>query len=117
MVQAKKRRTRKTTSDTTRRTKRVTVARYRSGLEQDVAFDLNKKGVVYGYESAVFRYVLPMQYHRYIPDFVLPNGIYVEVKGRLTFYDRRKYLAVAESNPGIDLRFLFQRPGNRISKV
>src|SRR3990167_11475519 len=117
MVQAKKRRTRKTTSDTTRRKKRVVVTRYRSGLEQDVALDLNKKGVVYEYESAVFRYVLPMQYHRYIPDFVLPNAIYVEVKGRLTFFDRRKYLAVKESNPGIGLRFLFQKTGGGVFKI
>ena len=126
MVQVSKRRskaasdasTKRRDKDPKRRTKRVAVITgYRSCLEQDVALDLNKKGVVYGYESAVFRYVLPAQYHRYIPDFVLPNGIYIEVKGRLTFYDRRKYLAVAESNPGIDLRFLFQRPGSRISKT
>ena len=125
MVQAKKRRskaasdasTKRRDKNSKRRTKRVAVGRYRSGLEQDVALDLNKKGIVYGYESVVFRYTVPAQLHRYTPDFVLPNGIYVEVKGRLTFYDRRKYLAVAESNPGIDLRFLFHRPGNRISKV
>jgi hypothetical protein len=47
---------------------------------------------------------------------LLPNGIYLEVKGRLTVEDRRKMLAVKKSNPELDIRFVFQAPYNKINK-
>lgn len=53
---------------------------------------------------------------RYIPDFRLPNGILVESKGYLSARDRRKMLLVNRANPELDIRFVFQRANNRLTK-
>lgn len=87
----------------------------RSNLEKKVATHLDKKDVEYGYENEVLHYVVPESRHKYTPDFILPNRIIVEVKGRLTAADRKKMLLVKEQNPDRDIRFLFA-VDNKISK-
>ena len=72
---------------------------FRSGLEGKVATLLSSLKVPYEYETTKLAYVLECNY---IPDFLLPNGIYLEVKGRLTSEDRRKMKAVKKSNPELD---------------
>lgn len=60
-----------------------------------------------------------VSYHttaRYIPDFRLSNGVLVESKGYFNSRDRGKMLRVKKQNPGLDLRILFQRAHNRITK-
>ena len=52
----------------------------------------------------------------YLPDFHLINGVFLEVKGRLTSEDRRKMKAVKLCNPELDIRFVFQAPYNKIYK-
>lgn len=52
----------------------------------------------------------------YTPDFVLPNGIIIEVKGWFQSIERTKFLAIREQYPGFDIRFLFQNAKNKISK-
>lgn len=52
----------------------------------------------------------------YIPDFTLPNGIIVEAKGRFDGQMREKMLAVKKANPSLDIRFVFQRANNKLSK-
>jgi len=52
----------------------------------------------------------------YVPDFILPNGIYIEVKGYLRSEDRKKMILVKKQHPDIDLRLIFQRASNRIYK-
>lgn len=47
---------------------------------------------------------------------MLPNGIVVETKGLFEAKDRKKHLYVRESNPGLDLRFVFQRSASRLYK-
>jgi len=86
---------------------------FRSGLEKQVADLLSSLKVEYEYESTKVPYVLQCNY---TPDFLLPNGVYLEVKGRLTVEDRRKMLAVKKSNPKLDIRFVFQAPYNKINK-
>ena len=86
---------------------------YRSGLEGKVADLLSGLKVPYEYETTKLAYVLECNY---IPDFLLPNGIFLEVKGRLTSEDRRKMKAVKKSNPDLDIRFVFQAPYNKIYK-
>jgi len=86
---------------------------FRSGLEEKVADLLTNLGVDYEYESAKVAYVLRCNY---TPDFLLPNGIYLETKGHLTEEDRRKMKAVKEANPELDVRFVFQSPFNKIYK-
>ena len=54
--------------------------------------------------------------HNYTPDFLLPNGIYLECKGYWEAEDRRKIKAVKQQHPEIDLRMVFQAPFNKISK-
>ena len=87
--------------------------KYRSKLEERIAELLQNLGVSFEYESTKVPYVIR---HNYTPDFVLPNGIYLEAKGYWDAEDRRKILAVKESNPGIDIRMVFQTPYNKISK-
>jgi hypothetical protein len=53
---------------------------------------------------------------RYIPDFKLPNGVLVECKGYFNSRDRAKMLKVKKQNPCLDIRMLFQRASNRITK-
>jgi Phage endonuclease I len=53
---------------------------------------------------------------RYIPDFRLPNGVLVESKGYFSARDRRKMLQVVRDNPELDIRLVFQRANNRLTK-
>ena len=87
--------------------------RFRSGLEEKVSNLLLELGVKYEYESTKVPYVLQCNY---TPDFLLPNGVFLETKGRLTEEDRRKMKAVKKSNPELDIRFVFQAPYNKIYK-
>ena len=86
---------------------------FRSGLEEKVADLLVSLGVKYEYESTKVPYILQCNY---TPDFLLPNGIYLETKGQLTDEDRRKMKAVKAANPDLDIRFVFQSPFNKIYK-
>ena len=86
---------------------------FRSKLEERVADLLVELGVKYEYESTKVPYVIQ---HNYTPDFLLPNGIYLECKGYWDPDDRRKIKAVKLLNPDMDLRMVFQAPFNTISK-
>jgi hypothetical protein len=87
--------------------------KFRSGLEEKVADLLQGLGVTYEYESTKVPYILQCNY---TPDFLLPNGVYLETKGQLTEEDRRKMKAVKSANPELDIRFVFQAPYNKIYK-
>ena len=86
---------------------------FRSGLEEKVADLLVDLGVCYEYESTKVPYVIE---HRYCPDFILPNGIWLEVKGYFSSADRTKIKEVIKQNPDIDLRMVFQAPFNKLNK-
>ena len=86
---------------------------YRSGLEQKVAELLTSLKVKYEYESKKLGYIIEREY---IPDFILPNGVLLEVKGYLKGDDRRKMVAVKKAHPEADIRFVFQAPNNKIYK-
>ena len=87
----------------------------RSGLEKKVATYLDQKKVKYEYEKQVIKYTVPESQHRYTPDFVLPNGIIIECKGRFTPADRKKMSLVIEQHPELDIRMLFMLD-NTLSK-
>ena len=59
---------------------------FRSSFEEEVFNSLPQKGCVY--EPCKFSVDIPTTY---TPDLVLPNGIYVEIKGFLRAESRRKY--------------------------
>ena len=87
--------------------------KFKSKLEERVADLLEGLGVSYEYEHAKVPYIIQ---HHYVPDFVLPNHVYLETKGYWDPKDRRKILAVLRDNPELDLRMVFQAPYNTISK-
>lgn len=89
---------------------------YRSGLEEYIDSTLKEKGINGEYEQHKIEYVQPATKHKYTPDFKLPNGIFVETKGRFVAADRKKHLLIKDQHPGLDIRFLFQNANNRISK-
>ena len=63
---------------------------YRSGLEEAVDSTLKQSGIDGEYEKHKVSYTVPISYHEYTPDFRLPNGIFIETKGRFVFEDRKK---------------------------
>lgn len=89
---------------------------YRSGLEERVAAELSSAGIAVQYEQDTIKYVKPARNSRYTPDFKLPNGIYIETKGRFVTADRQKHLLLREQHPELDIRFVFSNPNARISK-
>ena len=53
---------------------------------------------------------------KYTPDFLLPNGIIIESKGRFVTADRQKHICVKAQHPELDIRFVFSRSKSPISK-
>lgn len=88
-------------------------SKYRSGLEEKVADLLNNLGVIYEYETNKVAYTIS---HYYIPDFILPSGVILEVKGYFGPEDRRKIKNIKQQSPDVDIRMVFQSPFNKISK-
>jgi|TARA_B100000029_G_scaffold55042_1_gene49927 hypothetical protein len=86
---------------------------FRSQLEENVADLLVGLGVSYDYEPHQVPYTIM---HHYTPDFLLPNGVFLECKGYWDPKDRRKIKQVKSDNPDLDLRMVFQSPYNKISK-
>ena len=84
----------------------------RSSFEAKIEEELQKLGVDYQYEGKSFRYY---ESHMYTPDFVLGNGICLEVKGWFTAADRQKALTVQKMYPELDIRFIFGK-NNKMSK-
>jgi hypothetical protein len=89
---------------------------HRSGLEKKIAAQLEEEGVEYAYEGYTMKYMKPAKWTTYTPDFALPNGIFVETKGFFESKDRTKHLLIKEQYPGLDIRFVFSRPSQPISK-
>ena len=89
---------------------------YKSGLEDIVANQIASKGISVSYELEKIKYTIPLSHHTYTPDFKLPNGIYVETKGRFMPDDRKKQLLVKAQRPELDIRFVFSSSNNKITK-
>lgn len=89
---------------------------FRSGLEEINAKHLMAMGVDFGFENLKVKYKVPETTHTYTPDITLPNGVIVELKGKLEPKDRAKHIFVRNQNPELDIRFVFQRPHDKINK-
>ena len=89
---------------------------YRSGLEEDLDATLKKIGVDGQYEQHKIKYVKPETHHTYTPDFRLPNGIFIETKGRFVTEDRKKHILIKSQHPELDIRFVFQNSRNKLRK-
>ena len=88
---------------------------WRSGLEERVAKELKEAGVKYEYETQKIKYRVEED-RTYTPDFILPNGIIVETKGRFMQADRKKHLLIQKQYPDYDIRFVFQNSRSKLYK-
>lgn len=91
----------------------VSLTKVRSGFERTIAASLDRRKIKYQYEPIKLGYVLE---RTYLPDFLLPNGIYIEAKGKLDQEARSKMVAVKKAHPDLDIRFVFMRGENKLNK-
>jgi hypothetical protein len=89
---------------------------YRSGLEENISAELTQHGINGEYEQHKVKYIKPATEHTYTPDFRLPNGIFIETKGRFVTEDRKKHVLIKKQHPELDIRFVFQNSKNKIRK-
>jgi hypothetical protein len=89
---------------------------HRSGLEDKVSEELKQIGIDGEYEKHQISYTKPATNHTYKPDFRLPNGIFIETKGRFTLEDRKKHLLIKAQKPDLDIRIVFQNPNAKLNK-
>jgi len=98
--------------------------KYRSKFEERVAKELEDKGVDFTYECTTLKYNKRttrkmecldcgsshiVQKAKYLTDFRLSNGVFLEVKGWFMPSDRTKMESVIKCNPGLDIRMVFER--------
>lgn len=88
----------------------------RSRFELKIGKQLFKLKVPFEYEKIKLKFQQPPKDRTYTPDFILPNGIIIEAKGRLTVKTRQKHEWVKDQHPELDIRFVFQRAKNPIYK-
>ncbi len=89
---------------------------FRSGLEDITALHIKSRGAKVLYETSKIKYTIPQSDHIYTPDFILPNGIIVETKGRFMIEDRKKHLLIRAQHPDKDIRFVFTRSATKLYK-
>ena len=88
---------------------------YRSGLELTVLNSLKGRGCEAKYECLKIEWE-ELAYRTYTPDFLLPNGILIETKGRFLSDDRKKHLLIQKQHPTLDIRFVFTNSRAKIRK-
>jgi hypothetical protein len=89
--------------------------KFRSKSERHVRDFLEDLNIPIRYEDTKIKYTW-VEDKTYTPDFVLPNGIILEVKGWFTLDDRKKHLFIKEQHPSFDIRFIFDNPGSKCYK-
>lgn len=89
---------------------------FRSGLEENLNQSLSELGIDGEYEKHKIKYIKPATNHTYTPDFKLPNGIFIETKGRFVLADQKKHLLIRQQYPELDIRFIFQNSNNKLRK-
>lgn len=99
---------------------------YRSGLEKNIAAQLEAEGLSFEFEKHKFEYDVPARKSKYTPDFKI-GGIFIEAKGGFgvgpgrfsggdPVKERQKLLLVKAQHPEIDLRIIFQRASTKLYK-
>lgn len=86
---------------------------FKSGFEERVFQELKRLKVDAIYEPHKLPYTLEKNY---VPDVLLPNGIYVELKGEFDADARAKMAAVKRQHPDKDIRLVFLRAKNKLRK-
>ncbi len=94
---------------------------WRSGLEETLAADLRSKGIEYKFEPTTLRYNVPSRVARYTPDFWVTTRtgkvIVVESKGKFVTANRQLMLLVKAQHPDLEIRMVFSRSKETISKT
>ncbi|WP_255663310.1 hypothetical protein [Acetobacter sp. UBA5411] len=90
-----------------------------SGFERDVLAHLEEAGAQVSKNPVSnagkhFSYQRPPQ--KYYPDYVLGNGVCLEIKGFWDDEDRMKLKCVKAAYPDADIRILFNNPRSKIRK-
>jgi hypothetical protein len=88
---------------------------YRSGLEVSIARQLEGLGIPFEYEKTKIAYEVN-EVRKYSPDYVLPNGIIIESKGRFVAADRKKHLLIQRQHIFLDIRFVFSNSKAKLTK-
>lgn len=86
---------------------------FKSKLESSFKASLKTWGIANSYETVKIDYTLKTSY---TPDFVLRPNLFIETKGRFTFFDRRKHLLIKEQHPKYKIVFVFQKPYQKLYK-
>jgi hypothetical protein len=87
--------------------------KFRSGLEEKIFNAATRSRKKLDYEPHTIPYIIKGSY---LPDFKLPNGIYIEAKGYLDAAACRKMKCVKATNPHLDIRFVFQDANGKRNK-
>lgn len=88
---------------------------FRSGLEETIARQIEIAKHKIRYEQIKIQWV-DFAIRSYTPDFVLDNGIILEVKGFWPTADRRKHIEVKKQHAELDVRIVFENSKRKIRK-
>ena len=88
---------------------------FRSGLEQVIAKQIKHARHKLRYETIKIQWV-DFAIRSYTPDFVLDNGIILEVKGFWSTEDRKKHVEVKRQHKDLDIRLVFENSRRKIRK-
>ena len=88
---------------------------YRSNLETIIAKQITKAKHVLRYETIKIKWI-DFAVRSYTPDFVLDNGLIIEVKGFFSTADRRKHLEIKKQHPDLDVRLVFENSNRKLRK-
>ena len=88
---------------------------YRSHLEEVVAKQIVKAQNKLRYENIKIQWI-DFAIRSYTPDFVLDNGIIIEVKGFWATGDRRKHVEIQQQHSNLDIRLVFENSARKIRK-
>ena len=88
---------------------------FRSGLEQIVSKQIKKSNHAIRYETIKIKWV-DFSIRSYTPDFILDNGIILEVKGFWSTADRRKHVEIQKQHDTLDIRMVFENSKRKIRK-
>lgn len=89
--------------------------RYRSGLEEAIAHQIESANLPVIYEETTLDYIWPARPSKYTPDFQV-GDIHLEVKGLFDVQSRHKMLLVKQQHPDLDIRFVFSNSNAPIYK-
>ena len=94
------------------------MTKFHSGLEELIAKQLDDSKLNYRFEELRIYYNKEdNQKSFYRPDFVLENGIIVEVKGQFVTKDRKKHKLIRKQyGDKYDIRFVFSNPNQKVGK-